>query len=162
MKIFLIYFLKDCINKGLKIYKSISIENFKPATMSHKMAALKVFAKLQKSLLLIANIVKGAVPWKIMQNTFNFLLKNWISYWQIRFWSYYAFSLNQMSDIPEVWKYWPFKDGFSSISQKLLQGSHFVVGGRKNFKILADIFFWEWLSKCVVLSTLLLFSCACY
>ena len=31
------------------------------ATMSHKMAVLQVFAKLHKSLLLIANIVKDAV-----------------------------------------------------------------------------------------------------
>ena len=30
-----------------------------------------------------------------------------------------VFSLNQMSDICEVWKYWPLKDGFRLISQKL-------------------------------------------
>ena len=30
-----------------------------------------------------------------------------------------VFSLNQMSDIREVWKYWPLKDGFRLISQKL-------------------------------------------
>ena len=89
---------------------------------------LKFFAKLHESPLLIASIVKGAVsglrqflatesPWKIMKNTFYFILTNWICYWQIRFCTYYAFSLNQMSDICEVWKYWPLKDGFHSISQ---------------------------------------------
>ena len=92
--------------------------------MCHKMAALKVFCEV-----LIANIVKGAVsglrqflatesPWKIMKNTFYFILTNWICYWQVRFCTYYAFSLNRMSDIREVWKYWPLKDGFRSISQK--------------------------------------------
>ena len=94
-----------------------------------KWQPLKFFAKLHKSPLLIANIVKGAVsglrqflatesPWKIMKNTFYFILTNWICYWQIRFCTYYAFSLNQMSDIREVWKYWLLKDDFRSISQK--------------------------------------------
>ena len=31
---------------------------------------------------------------------------------------YYTFSLNQMFDILKVWKYWPLKDGFRSITQK--------------------------------------------
>ena len=108
LKKLLTYFLKDCPTE------------WQP---------WKCFAKLHKSPLLIANIVKGAVsglrqflatesPWKIMKNTFYFILTNWICYWQIRFCTYYAFSLNQMSDIREVWKYWPLKDGFRSISQK--------------------------------------------
>ena len=95
---------------------------------------LKFFANLHKSPLLIASIVKGAVsglrqflatesPWKIMKNTFYFILTNWICYWQIRFCTYYAFSLNQMSDIREVWKYWPLKDGFRSISQKFYRAA---------------------------------------
>ena len=90
---------------------------------------LKFFVILHKIPLLISNVVKGAVsdlrrflviesPWKIMKNTFYFILTNWICYWQIRFCTYYAFSLNQISDIREVWKYWPLKDGFPSISQK--------------------------------------------
>ena len=48
---------------------------------------------------------------------------NWIYYWQIRFCTYYAFSLNQMSDIRKVWKYWPLKDGFCLISQKLFRAA---------------------------------------
>ena len=131
----------------------------------------KCFAKLHKSPLLIANIVKGAVsglrqflatesPWKIMKNTFYFILTNWICYWQIRFCTYYAFSLNQMSDIREVWKYWPLKDGFRSISQKFYRAA--ICGGRqKNFKLLAHISFESALQN-IVLSSLLLFLCVCY
>ena len=59
-----------------------------------------------------------------------------------------------MSDICEVWKYWPLKDDFCLIS-------HFVVGGPKNFKLLADISF-ESSFQNTVLPSLLLFSCACY
>ena len=95
---------------------------------------LKFLAKLHKSPLLISNVVKGAVsdlrrflviesPWKIMKNTFYFILTNWICYWQIRFCTYYAFSLNQMSDIREVWKYWLLKDHFCSVSQKFYRAS---------------------------------------
>ena len=91
---------------------------------------LKVLAKLHKSPTLMANIVKDAVqflafeiPLKIMKNTFYFILINWIFYWQIIFCTYYEFSLNQMSDIREVWKYWPLKDGFRLISQKLYRAA---------------------------------------
>ena len=66
-----------------------------------------------------------------------------------------------MSDICEVWKYWPLKDGFRLISQKILQGRHFVVGGPKNYKLLADICF-EGSLKNTVFPSLLLFLCACY
>ena len=45
----------------------------------------------------------------------NFLT-NWIFYWQIRFCTYYEFSLKQMSDIRDVSKSWPSKDDFRSIS----------------------------------------------
>ena len=56
--------------------------------MSHKMAALKIFGKLQKSPLLIGSIVKKSAvsglrqflatenPWKIMKNAFYFTLTN--------------------------------------------------------------------------------------
>ena len=95
-----------------------------------KWEPLKCFAKFQKRPLLISNVVKDAVsdlrqflaiksPWNIMKKTFYLILTNWICYWEIRFCTYYAFSLNQMSDIGEVWKYWSLKDGFRSISQKL-------------------------------------------
>ena len=134
-----------------------------------KWLPLSFFMKLCKSLLLISNIVKGAVsglrqflaterPWKIMKNTFNFILANWICYWQTRFCTYYAFSLNQMSDIHEVWKYWPLKDGWFLFSFAILQGCHFVVGGPKNFKLLADISFESSLEN-TVLRSLLLFLC---
>ena len=44
---------------------------------------------------------------------------------------------------------------------KNLQGCHFVVGGPKNFKLLAEIYFESSLQN-AVLSSLLLFLCACY
>ena len=76
----------------------------------------KFFTKLHKRPLLISSVVKDAVSdlrqflaiessWKIMINTFLIC-------------TCYAFLLNQSSDIREVWKYWPLKDGFPSISQK--------------------------------------------
>ena len=43
---------------------------------------------------------------------------------------------------------------------KTLQGRHFVVGGPKNFKLLPDITFDSGFQE-IVLSSLLLFSCAC-
>ena len=54
--------------------------------------------------------------WKIMKNTSYFVLTNWIFYWKIRFSIYYEFSLHQISDIREIWKYCSLKDGFRSIS----------------------------------------------
>ena len=54
--------LKDCRKKVLKIYKSIEVESFKPVPLCPiKLWSVKVFTKLRKSLLLTANIVKGAV-----------------------------------------------------------------------------------------------------
>ena len=65
-----------------------------------------------------------------------------------------------MSYIREVWKYWSLKDGFCSISQKFT-GRPFCGGSTKNFKCLADIFFWEGFQNILLLS-LLLFSFASY
>ena len=83
------------------------------------------FVKSHESLLLISNTVKGAgqfqvtkSPWMIMKNAFYFILTNWMCYWKIRFSIYYAFSLSQIPDIREVWRYLSLKDGLSSISQK--------------------------------------------
>ena len=60
--VFLRYLLKDFMKKILKIYKSIETENFKPVPLCPiKWRRFKVFAKLHKSPLLIANIAKGAV-----------------------------------------------------------------------------------------------------
>ena len=71
----------------------------------------------------------------------------------------YVFSLNQMSGICEVWKFWPLKDGFRSFP--VLLGCHLVVGGPKNFKLLADISFESSLQN-TVLSSYCYFLCACY
>ena len=49
-----------------------------------------------------------------------------------------------MSDICEVWKYWPLKDDFRSISQKFCRAAyHFGVGRPKIFKLLADVYFYS-------------------
>ena len=136
--------------------------------MSHKMATVKILCEItQKSAFngqyswSAGYFLATEIPWKIMKNTFYFILTNWIFYWQIRFCIYYEFSLNQMSGIREVWKYWSLKHGFCSISQKILQCHYSVVGGPKNFKLLADISFESSLQN-IVLSSLLLFLCACY
>ena len=106
------------------------------------------------------------VPWNGgMKNTFYFILTNWICYCQISFCTYYAFSLNQMFDIQEVWKYWPLKDGFRLFSKKFYRSFRnfrnftFCVGWTK--KLLVDISFESGFQN-IVLSSLLLFSCACY
>ena len=68
-----------------------------------------------------ARIKKDHIRQPVNRNP-NFFT-NWTFYWQIRFCKYYAFSLNQMSDIREVWKYWPLKDCFRSISQKFYRAA---------------------------------------
>ena len=100
--------------------------------------------------------------WKPLKNHEKyflfFILTNWLCYWQIRFCTYYAFSLNQMADIREVWKYWPtilFNFG------KILQSRHFVVGEPKNLKLLADTSFESSLQN-NVMASLLLLLCPCY
>ena len=105
---------------------------------------------------MVATKVKGAVsdlrqflatesPWKIIRNTFFFILTNWICYWQIRFCTYYAFSLNQISYIREVWKYWPLKDRFWSVSQKFYRAA--ILWWSKNYQTFGRHFFREQLSK---------------
>ena len=131
-----------------------------------KWLPLKCFAKLHKSPLLMANIVKDAgrfpatkIPWKTIKNTFYFNLTNWIFYWQIRFWTY-EFLLNQMSGIREIWKYWPLKNGFLSISQTFYRAA-ILCWVDQDVKLLADISFESSLQNTVLLS-LPLFLCACY
>ena len=80
-------FLKDCINKVLITYKSLVIENFKPVRLwPIKCQPFEVFAKLHKSPLLTANIVKEAVsglrqflatesPLKMIKNAFYLTMK---------------------------------------------------------------------------------------
>ena len=67
---------------------------------------------------------------------------------------------------PNIWYSWSLK--ILSIKRwslvnfvQILQGGHFVVGEPKTFKLLADISF-ESILQNTVLSTLLLFLCACY
>ena len=128
-----------------------------------KWRPLFFFATLHKSPLLMANIVKSAgqflaieIPWKIMKNTFYFILTNWIFYWQIRFCTYYAFFIK-----PNVWYSWSLKilaikRWFLFDFAKILQGRHFLVGGPKNFKLLVDISFESSLQN-TVLPSLLVF-----
>ena len=117
-----------------------------------KWQSLKFFAKLHKSPLLISNVVKGAVSdlrqfpviessWKIMKNTFYFILINWI-----------CLLANQILHIlsifikPNVLHSWSLKilaikRWFPFNFTNILQGPPFVVGGPKNFKLSADISF---------------------
>ena len=61
-QVFLIYFLKDCPKKFWKIQNSIAVENSKLLLLCLiEWWPLKLFAKLHKSLLLIASIVKDAL-----------------------------------------------------------------------------------------------------
>ena len=67
---------------------------------------------------------------------------------------------------PNFWYSWSLKmlaikRWFLFNFAKILQGRHFVVGGPKNFKLLADISFESSLQN-TVLPSLLLFLCACY
>ena len=69
---------------------------------------------------------------------------------------------------PNVWNVWSWglkilaiKKWFLFNFAKILQGHHFVVGGPKNFKLLADISLDSSLQN-TVLPSLLLFLCACY
>ena len=60
---------------------------------------------------------------RIWPRSFNKTTFDIHEFGKIRFRTYYEFSLNQMSDIREVWKYWPLKDGFRSISQKFYRAA---------------------------------------
>ena len=67
---------------------------------------------------------------------------------------------------PNVWYSWSLrilaiKRWFPFNSAKILQDRHFLVGGAKNFKLLAEFFLESGLQN-IVLLILLLFLCACY
>ena len=66
-----------------------------------------------------------------------------------------------MSNICEVMKILPIKRWLPFNIAKILQVRHFVVGRPKKFKLLSDISFDNGFQK-IVLSSLVLFSCACY
>ena len=117
----------------------------------------KFFTKLHKRPLLISSVVKDAVSdlrqflaiessWKIMINTFLIC-------------TCYAFLLNQSSDIREVWKYWPLKDGFRSISQKFHRIAILWWVEQKPSNFFDRHFFREWPSKYCIAKLTAVFVC---
>ena len=138
------------------------------ATMSHKMAALKRFCEItQKS------SFNGQYRWRR-----RIISCNWNSLKSHE--KYFLFHLNKLNILlanqilhilwifikPNVWYSWSLKmlaikRWFPFNFEKILQGRHFVVGGPKNFKLLADISFDSSLQN-TILPSLLLFLCACY
>ena len=136
------------------------------ATMSHKMAALKFFCETTQKF-----SFNGQYRWRrrIISSNWN-PLKNHKKYFLLHLNKLnilltnqtlhilYIF-INQMSDIRL--KILAIKRWFPFSFAKVLQGGHFVVGGPKNFKLLADISFDSSLQN-IVLPSLLLFLCACY
>ena len=108
----------------------------------------------------MSNIITGAGqffpterPWKIMKNTFYFILTTWIYCWQIRFCIFYIHF--HWTLILNIKSWFPFN------FVKTLQSRHLVVGGSKSFKRLSDIRFENSLQY-NVLASLLLFSLARY
>ena len=138
------------------------------ATMSHKMAALKRFCEItQKS------SFNGQYRWRR-----RIISCNWNSLKSHE--KYFLFHLNKLNILlanqilhilwifmkPNVWYSWSLK--MLAIKRwslfnlaKILHGPHFVVGGPKNFNLLADISFDSSLQN-TILPSLLLFLCACY
>ena len=135
-----------------------------------KWQTLKFFAKIHKSPLLIFNVVKGAVVSDLRQFlAIGSPLKNYEKYFLLHPNKLNMLLANQILHIlyifisPDVWYSWSFaiKIWFPFNFPKSLQGRHFAVGRPKNFKLLADISFESSLQN-IVLSSLLLFLCACY
>ena len=136
--------------------------------MFHKMAALKIFCKItQKS------FFNGQYSWRrrIISGNWN-PLKNHEKYFLFHLNKLIILLANQILHIlwffikPNVWYSWSLKvlaikRWFLFNFSKTLQGRHFVVGGTKNFKLLADTSF-ESSPQNTVLPSLLLFLCACY
>ena len=127
--------------------------------------SLKFFVKLHKSPPLMANIVEGQGNFwqlkslqRLFKNTFYFILANWIFYWQIRFCKCYEFSLKKMSDIREVWKYWPLKDDFHSIFQKFCKTVNLWWVDQK-IKTFSRHLFWDQPSKCCIAELTAIFVC---
>ena len=136
--------------------------------MSHKMAALKIFCEITRK-----SSFNGQYNWRrsIISRNWN-PLKNHEKY--------FLFHLNKLNILlanrilyitcilikPNVWYSWglkmlAIKKWFLFNFAKILQGHHFVVGGPKNFKLLADISLDSSLQN-TVLPSLLLFFCGCY
>ena len=132
------------------------------------MAAIEIFSEItQKS------SFNGQYSWRrrIISSNWN-PLKNHEKYFLFHLNKLNILLANQILHIlcifikPNVWYSWSLKilaikRWFPFNFAKILQGRHFVVGGPKNFKLLADISFESNLQN-IVLSNLLLLSCACY
>ena len=115
----------------------------------------------------------GQYSWRrrIISSNWN-LLKNYEKYFLFHLNKLNTSFANQILHIlfiftkPNVWYSWSLKilaikRWFPFNFAKILQDRHFVVGGPKNFKLLADISFESSLQN-TVLPSLLLFLCACY
>ena len=136
--------------------------------MSHKMAALKIFCEIT---LKSTFNVQYSSRRRIISGNWN-PLKNHEKYFLFHLNKLNILLANQILHIlcifikPNVWYSWSLKilaikRWFPFNFAKILQGRHFVVGGPKNFKLLADISFDSSLQN-TVLPSLLLFLCACY
>ena len=136
--------------------------------MSHKMTALKIFCKVtQKS----SFNGRYSSRCRIISCNWN-PLENHEKYFLFHLNKLNILLANQILHIlwifikPNIWYSWSLKilaikRWFPFNFAKILQGCHFVVGGPKNFKLLADISFESSLQN-TVLPSLLLFLCACY
>ena len=139
--------------------------------MSHKMTALKIFCKVtQKSSFNGRYSSRSRIiscNWNPLENhkkyflfhlnKLNILLANQILH---ILWIF----IKPNSDIREVWRYWPLKDGFPSILQKFYRAAILLLREQKilvDIKLLVDISFGSSLQN-TVLPSLLLFLCPCY
>ena len=136
--------------------------------MSHKMAAFNFFCEITQKF-----SFNGQYNWRrgIISSNWN-PLKNHEKYCLLHLNKLNILLANPILHIlcifikPNVWYSWSLKilaikRWFPFNFAKILQGRHFVVGGPKNFKLLADISFESSLQN-TVLPSLLLFLCACY
>ena len=158
-------FFKRLSKEVLKTWNSIVTEN--PSTMSHKMAALNIFCEITQKY-----FFNGQYSWRRRISSNWNPLKNHEKYFLFHLNKLNILLANQILHIlyifikPNVWYSWSLKilaikRCFLFNFAKILQGRHFVVGGPKNFKLLADISFESSLQN-TVLPSLLLFLCACY
>ena len=140
--------------------------------MPHKMAALNFFGEItQKSSFNIQYSYRLSLRSEIICGNWK-PLKNHEKYFLFHLHKLNMLLASQILHIlcifikPNVWYSWSLKilaikRWFPFNFAKILQGRHFVVGGPKNFKLLADISFESSLQN-TVLPSLLLFLCACY
>ena len=140
--------------------------------MPHKMVALNVFGEItQKSSFNIQYSYRLSLRSEIIRGNWK-PLKNHEKYFLFHLHKLNMLLANQILHIlcifikPNVWYSWSLKilaikRWFPFNFAKILQGRHFVVGGPKNFKLLADISFESSLQN-TVLPSLLLFFCVCY